>query len=81
MIFVCEKAEQSCPHVWPFSLLTESWKIEDPVASNGDEFEQIMKFRMVRDQIEARILEWITVNSVDSETKSQLETEEVNDDE
>ncbi|QDU52291.1 arsenate reductase ArsC [Gimesia panareensis] len=70
VIFVCEKAEQSCPHVWPFSLLTESWKIEDPVACTGDELERIMKFRSIRDLIEARILEWITEN------KNQLETKE-----
>ncbi|QDT92638.1 arsenate reductase ArsC [Gimesia algae] len=70
VIFGCEKAEESCPHVWPFSLQSESWNLEDPVDFTGDELEQLMKFRFVRDQIEARILDWITENRIDSETEN-----------
>lgn len=76
VIFVCEKAENSCPHVWPFSLLTESWRIEDPVDFNGDELKQLMKFRSVRDQIEARIQEWVIQNNKSSAIDVQLETKE-----
>ncbi|MFH1304540.1 MAG: arsenate reductase ArsC [Planctomycetota bacterium] len=76
VIFVCEKAEPSCPHVWPFSLHKESWRIEDPVGYDGDELEQLMKFRLVRDQIEARIQEWVIQNNKSSETNGQLETKE-----
>ncbi|QDU52298.1 arsenate reductase ArsC [Gimesia panareensis] len=72
VIFVCEKAENSCPHVWPFSLLTESWRIEDPVDYEGDELEQLIKFRSVRDQIEARILDWFSQNNNSSETDDKL---------
>lgn len=59
VIFVCDKAERSCPHVWPFSLQTESWNINDPVDCNDDELEQLVEFRLVRDQIEARIQAWV----------------------
>ncbi len=76
VIFVCEKAESSCPHVWPFSLQSESWRFEDPVDHAGDELERLMKFRIVRDQIEARILEWITENSIDSVIENQFENKE-----
>ncbi len=76
VIFVCEKAENSCPHVWPFSLLTESWRIEDPVDFKGDELEQLMKFRLVRDQIEIRIQEWVVQNNNAPATDDQLETKE-----
>ncbi len=76
VIFVCEKAERSCPHVWPFSLQSESWRFEDPVDSVGDDLERIMKFRSVRDQIETRILDWISNNKISSETENQFEFRE-----
>ncbi|EDL62089.1 arsenate reductase ArsC [Gimesia maris] len=76
VIFVCEKAESSCPHVWPFSLQSESWRFEDPVDSVGDDLERIMKFRSVRDQIETRILDWISKNKISSETENQFEFRE-----
>ena len=35
------------------------WPFEDPAEAQGTEEEQLQKFRDVRDQIEARILEWL----------------------
>lgn len=81
VIFVCDKAERSCPHVWPFSLQTESWKIQDPVNPDNDELEQLMEFRLIRDQIEARILEWITLNNRSPANDHQLEKKESNSNE
>ena len=59
VIFVCEKAEKSCPVLWPSSLTGLSWPFEDPAAFPGDEEQQLEKFRAVRNQIEQKILEWL----------------------
>ncbi|MHB1306457.1 MAG: arsenate reductase ArsC [Limisphaerales bacterium] len=58
-IFVCERTQQNCPRVYPFALQRLSWPFEDPAAAQGTEDEQLQKFRQIRDQIEARILEWL----------------------
>ena len=58
-IIVCERTQTSCPHIYPFALQRLYWPFEDPVAAQGTEEQQLQKFREVRDQIEARILEWL----------------------
>jgi arsenate reductase len=58
-VFVCERTQTNCPHVYPFALQRLYWPFEDPAAAEGTEEEQLQKFREVRDQIEARILEWL----------------------
>jgi len=58
-IIVCERTQEDCPHIYPFALQRLHWPFEDPVECNRAEEEQIQKFRDVRDQIEARILEWL----------------------
>jgi arsenate reductase len=64
-IFVCEKAEQNCPHVYPFSLRTLSWPFEDPVSDGSDDEVCRSRFRDVRNQIEARIRNWVEHESLD----------------
>jgi len=59
VIFVCEKAEKTCPAMWPTVVTGVSWPFEDPAAFSGDEEQQIAKFRAVRDLIEKKILEWL----------------------
>jgi arsenate reductase len=58
-VFVCERTQENCPHVYPFALQRLSWPFEDPAAAQGTEDEQLQKFREIRDQIETRILEWL----------------------
>jgi arsenate reductase len=41
-----------------------SWKFEDPAAVVGSEEDQLAAFRKVRDQIEARILDWLAEQGV-----------------
>lgn len=36
------------------------WPFEDPAAFQGDENEQLAKFRNVRDQIDQKITTWLT---------------------
>jgi arsenate reductase len=58
-VFVCAKAEAECPSIYPFALHKLSWPFEDPAAYAGTGDEKRAKFREVRDQIRARIEEWL----------------------
>jgi arsenate reductase len=58
-VIVCERTQKHCPHIYPFALQRLYWPFEDPAEARGTEEEQLQKFRDVRDQIEARILEWL----------------------
>jgi arsenate reductase len=59
-IFVCQKAEQNCPRIYPFALQTHSWPFEDPTASDSESETGLRKFRTVRDRIIERIAEWLS---------------------
>lgn len=58
-ITVCERAQQSCPRIFPFAKNTMYWPFEDPAAFEGTERERLQKFRDVRDQIDRRIRQWL----------------------
>jgi arsenate reductase len=58
-IIVCEQAQKNCPRIYPFAMQRLYWPFEDPAACKGTEPEQLQKFRDVRDQIEAKIVEWL----------------------
>ncbi len=58
VITVCSKAEESCP-IFPGVTQRPHWPFEDPAAFEGDDEEKLAKFREVRDQIEAQVLEWL----------------------
>ncbi len=64
LITVCDKAEQNCPTIFPGVNQKLYWPFEDPAAADGSPDEQIEVFRRVRDQIEARILEWLAAQGV-----------------
>lgn len=59
LIVVCERAEANCPSTFPGVLQRYYWPFEDPVAFQGSEADQLPKFRQVRDQIEARLQDWL----------------------
>ncbi len=59
LIVVCERAEANCPSIFPGVLRRYYWPFEDPAAFQGSKAEQLAKFREVRDQIEARLMEWL----------------------
>jgi arsenate reductase len=59
LIIVCSEADKSCPTAWPGMAERMFWPFEDPAAARGSESERLQKFRQVRDQIEARIKEWL----------------------
>jgi len=58
-IIVCERANQSCPRIYPFATRTLYWPFDDPAAATGTEDERLGKFREVRDQVAARIDQWL----------------------
>uniref|UniRef100_A0A7C4L016 Arsenate reductase ArsC n=1 Tax=Bellilinea caldifistulae TaxID=360411 RepID=A0A7C4L016_9CHLR len=58
LITVCSNAEENCP-VFPGMGKRMHWPFEDPAAFVGGEEETLQKFREVRDQIDARVREWL----------------------
>ena len=63
-ITVCERAEASCPRIWPFSPQRLFWPFEDPIAFRGTASEERERFRNVRDEINERIGRWLSELSV-----------------
>lgn len=59
LITVCSNAEERCP-LFPGIGIRLHWPFEDPAAVEGSDEEKLAMFRKVRDQIEARILEWLS---------------------
>ena len=59
LIIVCDGAARSCPATWPGTTGRLLWPFEDPAAAQGTDEEKLAKFREVRDQIEARIKDWL----------------------
>lgn len=65
VIFVCEKAEQDCPYVYPHVLHWLSWPFDDPAKAQGLREVRLAAFRNARDAIEKKIKEWLpTVDAV-----------------
>ena len=59
-IVVCERTQALCPRLYPFARETLYWPFEDPAAFQGPSDAQLLKFRDVRDQIEARLETWLS---------------------
>ena len=60
VIIVCEKARQRCPTAFPATGATMiAWPIDDPAEAEGTEEDRLRKFREARDQIAARIRDWL----------------------
>ncbi len=58
LITVCSNAEQYCP-IFPGMGKRMHWPFEDPAAFVGSEEETLQKFREIRDQIDARVRQWL----------------------
>ncbi|MFZ5828572.1 MAG: arsenate reductase ArsC [Planctomycetota bacterium] len=59
LIIVCANAEQRCPTIFPGMIERLVWPFDDPAAVEGTEEEQREAFRRVRDQIDARLRQWL----------------------
>lgn len=60
LITVCDRAEQKCP-IFPGIGTRLHWSFIDPAEATGSEEEKLEKFRQVRDQIKARIVDWVSI--------------------
>ncbi len=60
LIIVCEGANDSCPSVFPGMLNRHLWPFDDPAAFKGTPEATMEKFRAVRDEIEAKLKEWVS---------------------
>ena len=58
VITVCDRAKESCPR-WPHAGRLVHWSFEDPATVMHSPEEQRKIFRRVRDQIKARLQEFI----------------------
>lgn len=58
VITVCDNAAESCP-VFPGRAHRVHWSFPDPAAAQGSDEERLQVFRQVRDDIEARLREWL----------------------
>jgi protein-tyrosine-phosphatase/DNA-binding transcriptional ArsR family regulator len=62
LITVCPNAEARSK-VFPGVVRRLHWPFEDPAETEGSDSERSERFRIVRDQIDARILEWLQEDS------------------
>jgi arsenate reductase len=58
LITVCDDANEKCPFV-PGRTKRLHWSLPDPSRASGSEDERLAVFHRVRNEIEARIGEWI----------------------
>jgi arsenate reductase len=58
LITVCSNAEERCPY-FPGLSQRLHWPFEDPAAFDGSRDEKLEFFRKIRDQIEAKIIDWL----------------------
>ena len=62
LITVCGNADERCPY-FPGMGTRMHWPFKDPAAFTGPEDEKLAVFRKVRDQIKARIEQWLNENN------------------
>jgi arsenate reductase len=67
IITVCDRARDSCP-IFPGICIREHWPIDDPANAEGSHDERMKVFRVVRDEIGARVRGFIEVYSEHSTT-------------
>lgn len=58
VITVCSAAEKNCP-VFPGVSKRLYWPFDDPADTQGTKSEQLEKFRRVRDEIAAKVIDWL----------------------
>lgn len=63
LITVCSKAEEKCP-IFPGMGTRLHWPFDDPAAFHGSDEETLAFFRKIRDQIDAKILEWLNTQGI-----------------
>ncbi len=68
LVIVCARAEERCPKTFPGVGTTFSWTFEDPRREEDLPYDSMLeRFRLVRDQIELRMKEWLEHPEVEME--------------
>ena len=60
VIPVCHHAEEQCPRLFLGAARIVSWPFDDPATCQGSDDECLQRFRDIRDQIAARIRQWLS---------------------
>ncbi|NNF07248.1 MAG: arsenate reductase ArsC [Candidatus Eisenbacteria bacterium] len=63
VVTVCDNAKESCP-IFPGAREVLHWPFEDPADFEGDEASTLQKFREIRDQIQSRIKDYLTLEHI-----------------
>ena len=58
LIIVCDKANGSCPRIWPGALTRSYLPFDDPATFEGTPEETLTEFRRVRDLIGEAMSVW-----------------------
>ena len=58
VVTVCDNARETCP-TFPAGPKSLHWSFDDPAEAQGDEQERMAVFRRVRDEIAARVREFV----------------------
>jgi arsenate reductase len=61
VITVCDDANERCP-LFPGRTTRLHWSFEDPSQAPGSEDQRVGAFRRVRDQIHARVSDWLATS-------------------
>lgn len=58
VITVCDNAREQCP-IFPGNTELIHWSFDDPAEATGDETARLSVFRRVRDELNARLQDWL----------------------
>lgn len=63
IIFVCDRAERNCPHIYPNVFKRISWPLQDPAEATGTREERLAAFRIIRDNISELVNKWLSIEN------------------
>jgi len=58
LLIVCDKANQTCPRIWPGAFTRSYMPFDDPATFEGTEEETLRVFRRVRDELDDAMKVW-----------------------
>jgi len=58
VIAVCGQAAEQCPR--PPGAEVEAWNLDDPAKAEGTDEDKLAVFRKIRDQVEAKVIDFLT---------------------
>lgn len=58
ILIVCNKANGTCPRIWPGAFTRTYMPFDDPAEAEGTEAERLAVFRRVRDELDQMLANW-----------------------